>query len=316
MNAAPTITLAPPSRNTKYHKRVKKEVSDSCCPRLPQNTGWERIKREPPTTKYNIQGVGEWWHTGEFRTPEGRVCLYESANTFSSQGQSKDLDLTEATPGFSQEYLVFDGSEFHLVSPTSSQSVSVSGVSTAGVVDVLRLPNCANIDNYLVVYDDGTLVKSLLTGTTLLQQQTLATGVDDVVGATLSYRCLTPNQRYTFQFIDEDRKTTSFVLWDVDDTLSIVDGSTTTGSLSVGAGDLNFATDQQLLEMVIARTFMGETHIVVFKPTLSNQVATQYFTLYLPSPVIHMEANNGVVDLILENLEWVRIKDGNVEWYR
>lgn len=317
MNASPTITLAPPARKTKYHKRVKKEVSDSCCPRMPQNVGWERIKREPPVTKFNIQGLGEWWHTNDFRTSEGRVRLYEEANSFSVQGQPKGLGLVEATPGFSQEYLVFDGSQFYLVSPTSSESVSVSGLSTVGVVDVLRMPNCEKISRYLVVYDDGTLVKALLTETTLVEQQTLTTGVDDVVGATLSYRCLTPNQRYTFQLIDGDRKTTSWALWDVDDTLSIVDGSSTTGFLDVDEGELRFATDQQLLNMVVANTdALGETCISLFEPTLSNKFAIQYYTLNLPSPIIHMEANNKVIDLILENLEWVRIEDGNVEWYR
>lgn len=207
-----------------------------------------------------------------------------------------------------EEHIIVDGTDFLLVTLSGSTTLTAD-FSETGTVDVLHLPR-KGYDEYLVVKSDGTLIWASLEGTTLTEKQTLTVGVDNLVAATVSFKCLdTCSQRYTMQLVSESGgsspTTTAFVLWRVNDQLDIVTDSFTTGSLDLtkAEGELTLATDQSNLEMVGATVADGVANIFRFEPTKTNLYATLYTKLYLPdgSSIAHMDACNGQVDIVLDN---------------
>lgn len=315
-NAAPTITLTPPSSATKYRKRTGRASNE-----------WKLIKRDPPRLTSTIMGLGGWYSSGEFRTAPTRVCLYNAANTFSLVDADKiisldpsvavDLDVADTICG-ENKYVVFDTTEFALVTPQTTIALTTD-FAFGGVADVLYLPR-ADHHEYLVVQKDGTLIWVDLVGTLLVHKQTLATGIADIVAVALSFNCLDcASQRYTVQIVNDDGATTAFGLWRVNDTLSVASDSMTHGQLTgvLISGGFVLATDQVRLHMIGALTDGDVAHIFLFEPTKTNLYATIYYTLTLPlgDSIIHMETCNGVIDIILDNSGWIRIQNGKAVRY-
>ena len=318
LNAAPTMTLAPPSKKTRYHKKVRTVWERDCCGRLPKED-WELIKRDPPIVTSSILGNGGWYSSGDFRTAPSRVCLYEGANTFSLVNADNVVDLepsiTQTLPDTicgNNSVIIFQDTDFFLITPDERIVLSPDFYPSDTIVDILRLPR-SNRNEYLIVVKDGTLIWVNLEGTELVEKQTLATGIANVVAAVLSFKCLEcATQRYTFQCVDNDDITTAFALWRVNDKLSVASDSFTTGSLTGLAGELTLATDQVRLQMVGALQHGDVASIFLFEPTKSNLYSTLYYQLYVPfgDSIIHMEACNNVIDIVLDNSGWIRIKDG------
>ncbi len=316
LNAASTITLAPPAKKTAHFKKVLPTRVRDCCGKLPDGY-WKRIKRNPRTVTSTISGFGGWYASGEFRTDPQRVCLYEKASTFSLTNSESifTLSLVETstvpdTPCNQNEYLIYDGTEFLLVTPSDTTSISVDGFTTADVIDIVPLAR-KDADEYLVVKSSGIVIWATLNGTTLTQNQELDTGISSTVSLAVSFRCLDAcTQRYTVLVVDENNDTTAFALWRVNNKLSIADDSETTGTLTLGNGEVVLTTDQVRLETVGAITHGGITRLFRYEPTKTNLYATVYYRLNLSDTIAHLGSCDGVVDIILENSEWIRIQDG------
>jgi len=316
LNAAPTITLAPPARKTvQYKKVIPSRVRDGCG-KLPDGY-WKLIKNNPPVVPSNITGIANWYTTGEFKTHENRICLYTGAFTLSLVNSSSLTDLEIVPTLFvpdadcnTEEYLIFDGTEFLLVTPEGTTQISIQNFTTANVKDVVPLPR-KDLDEFLVVKTTGEFVWATLEGTVLTGNQTLSTGINAIESAAVSYRCLNDEctQRYTVLVVDENHGTTTFALWRVNGKLAIAEETVETGTME-GNGELALATDQVRLETVGALTHNGTTRILRYEPTQTNKYAKVYYSLDLPDTIAHLGTCDGVIDIILENAEWIRIQDG------